>query len=57
MEQPCESVLAGWVHCHVTPTEWKSHFQTVEYVTRPGSPISTKASFVLENGDSTLKKA
>ena len=40
----------GYVRCHVTPKAWKTDFQIVEYVTRPGAPINTAASFVLEAG-------
>jgi alkaline phosphatase D len=46
----------GYVRCRVTPSEWKSDYQLVEYVTRPGAPAVTRASFVLENGRSTVNK-
>ena len=44
----------GYVSCEITPREWKSHFRTVEYVTRPGAPLNTRASFALQNGSSRL---
>lgn len=47
----------GYVMCHVSPRNWRSDYQMVEYVTRPGAPLVTRASFVLEHGDSTLKTA
>ena len=47
----------GYVRCHATPKAWKSDFQVVEYVTRPGAPISTAASYVLEAGRPGLQKA
>ncbi len=40
----------GYVSCEVTPNEWKSDYQVVEYVSKPGAPLITKASFIVENG-------
>ncbi|MBK9166401.1 MAG: alkaline phosphatase D family protein [Bryobacterales bacterium] len=40
----------GYVRCVVTPDQWRSDYRVVEYVTKPGSPIATRASFVVENG-------
>ena len=40
----------GYVACRVTPTEWRSDYRLLDYVRKPGSPIGTRASFVLENG-------
>ncbi len=40
----------GYVLCEVTNEEWKTHYRTVDYVTRRGSPVRTRASFVVENG-------
>ncbi len=40
----------GYVRCTVTPSEWRSDFQVVEYVERPGAPLVTRKSFVVENG-------
>jgi alkaline phosphatase D len=40
----------GYVRCDVTPDRWQSDYQTVEYVSRPGAPLMTRASFVLESG-------
>jgi alkaline phosphatase D len=47
----------GYVQCHVTPRQWKSDFQVVEYVTRPGAPLQTAASFVVEAGQPGAQKA
>jgi alkaline phosphatase D len=47
----------GYVRCHATPKQWKTDFQVVEYVTRPGAPISTAASYILEAGRPGLQKA
>ena len=40
----------GYVSCEVTPDEWKSDYKVVEYVTRPGAPCLTRASFRVEAG-------
>jgi alkaline phosphatase D len=47
----------GYVRCRVAPGQWQSDFQMVEYVTRPGAPIHTRASFVVESGDASVKPA
>jgi alkaline phosphatase D len=40
----------GYVRCRVTPAEWRTDYQTVAYVTRRGAPLTTRASFVVEDG-------
>ena len=40
----------GYVMCDVTPDRMDAHYRTVEYVTRKGAPIQTRASFVIEDG-------
>lgn len=40
----------GYVRCDVTAQSWRSDYRVVEYVTRPNAPISTVASFVVQNG-------
>jgi len=52
-ENPCVRFLnqeRGYIRCTVTPDEWRSDFRTVPYVTRPGAPITTRATFVVESG-------
>lgn len=39
----------GYVSCRIDAKTWRSDFRTVEYVSRPGAPLLTPASFVLEN--------
>jgi alkaline phosphatase D len=46
----------GYVSCEVTPGQWKAHYRTVPYVTRPGAPINTRASFVVESGRPNLNR-
>jgi len=40
----------GYTRCEVTPREWKCDYQVLDYVETPGSPIKTRASFVVESG-------
>ncbi|MCH6255803.1 alkaline phosphatase D family protein [Puniceicoccaceae bacterium K14] len=47
----------GYVRCEITPKTWQTDFRTLPYVSRPGAPIRTAASFVLENGRSNLLPA
>lgn len=51
------STERGYIRCEVTPTQWKSDYQAVEYVSRPGAPLITRASFIVENGQPGLQKA
>jgi alkaline phosphatase D len=47
----------GYVVCDVTPDRWRADFRTVEYVSRKGAPLETRASFVVESGQPKLNKA
>ncbi|MGH9754796.1 MAG: alkaline phosphatase D family protein [Blastocatellia bacterium] len=40
----------GYVRCDVNPNLWRTDFRIVAAVTKPSEPISTRASFVVENG-------
>jgi alkaline phosphatase D len=40
----------GYVRCTVTPQAWRSDFQVVPDVLRPGGAVKTRASFVVEAG-------
>ncbi|MBI1765028.1 MAG: alkaline phosphatase D family protein [Acidobacteria bacterium] len=40
----------GYVCCAVTPEKWQTDFRVVPFVTKPDAPVSTRASFVVENG-------
>ncbi|MDA0564518.1 alkaline phosphatase D family protein [Streptomonospora sp. S1-112] len=40
----------GYVRCRLTPREWRTDFRVVPYVSRPGAPVSTRATFVVEDG-------
>ncbi|MBX7073851.1 MAG: alkaline phosphatase D family protein [Pirellulales bacterium] len=47
----------GYVRCTITPGEWRSDYQVVPYISRPGAPVETKAAFVVEAGQPKLQKA
>jgi alkaline phosphatase D len=40
----------GYVRCTVTPEKWQADYQILPFVSKPGAPVSTLASFVIENG-------
>ena len=40
----------GYVRCRVSPDRWETEYKVVDYVSRPGSPIRTRAKFVVEDG-------
>jgi alkaline phosphatase D len=47
----------GYVRCEITRRQWRSDYQVVEYVTRPGAPLVTRASFVVEAGRAGAQRA
>ena len=47
----------GYVRCRATPKQWTTDFNVVEYVTRPGAPLTTPASFVVEAGRAGAQRA
>ncbi len=46
----------GYIRCDVTPQEWRADLRTVAVISKPGAPIKTRASFVIEAGKPGLKK-
>lgn len=46
----------GYVSCNVTPESWQADYQVVEYVSRPGAPLITRASFLVDEGQPGAKK-
>jgi len=40
----------GYVSCAVTPKAWHADYHVVDYVTRPGAPKKTRASFKVSDG-------
>lgn len=40
----------GYVSCTVTPKEWRSDYQVVEFVDKPGAGLINRGSFTVESG-------
>jgi len=40
----------GYVSCEMTPKTLRADYRVLEYVSRPGAPVRTRASFVIEDG-------
>ncbi len=45
----------GYVRARVTAEEVRADFQVVSYVSRPGAPVTTGASFVIEDREPVLR--
>lgn len=46
----------GYISCRVSPGQWRADYRMVEYISRPGAPLMTPASFVVEAGHAGLQK-
>jgi alkaline phosphatase D len=46
----------GYVRCEVSGKTMRADYRTVPYITRPGAPLNTRASFVVENGRPRLQR-
>ena len=44
------SARRGYVRCELTPDRWTSDYRMVPYVSRPGAPVETAATYVVESG-------
>jgi alkaline phosphatase D len=47
----------GYLRCTVTPERLTTDFRVLEYVKQPGSPVRTRASFVVEAGRPGIQRA
>lgn len=47
----------GYVSCSVTPDTWRADYRVVPFVTTPGAPVSTRASFATERENPGLQPA
>ena len=45
-----DGAFRGYVRCHLTRDRWQSDFRTVSTILDPNAPVSTLASFVVEDG-------
>jgi alkaline phosphatase D len=50
------SAQRGYVSCDVTPKTWRADFRCLDFVTKPGSPITTAASFLVEAGKTGMNR-
>jgi alkaline phosphatase D len=50
------STERGYVSCEVTPKTWRTDYRAVEYISRPGAPLLTRASYVVESGQPKLQQ-
>lgn len=44
----------GYVSCEATRERWTTHYRTVPFVDKPGAPLQTRKSFVVEAGRPSL---
>jgi len=51
------SARRGYVRCDVTAKQWTTDFRVAPYVSRPGAPVETRATFAIENGRPGAVKA
>jgi alkaline phosphatase D len=47
----------GYVRVNVTNERWRSDFRVLPYVTTPGAPVSTRASYVVEDQHPGVQQA
>jgi alkaline phosphatase D len=47
----------GYVSCTVTPETWRADYRVLPFVSRPGAPVSTRASFVTERANPGVQPA
>lgn len=38
----------GYLRCHVGRDEWRTDFRVVPYVSKPGAPVTSRASFIVD---------
>jgi alkaline phosphatase D len=51
-----QSSRRGYISCQVTGQELRADMRILPYVSRPGAPVSTGASFVIEDGHPGLQR-
>ncbi len=47
----------GYLLCTVDKQQWRTDYRTVDYVRKPGSPIRTAATYVVEAGTAGLRRS
>jgi len=46
----------GYVRCSIQPDRWQTDYRVLASVSKPDEPISTRASFVVENGKAGARR-
>ncbi|MFC0270386.1 alkaline phosphatase D family protein [Metabacillus herbersteinensis] len=46
----------GYVRCKLTQQKWQTDYMVVPFVSKPGAPIETRTSFIVEDGKSSLQQ-
>jgi alkaline phosphatase D len=44
----------GYLRCRVARNEWRTDFRIVPYVSKPGAPVTTRASFIVDHDSRKL---
>jgi alkaline phosphatase D len=52
-----QSSRRGYLRCHLDATAWRTDIRVLPYVSRPGAPVETAASFVIEDGHAGMQRA
>jgi alkaline phosphatase D len=52
-----QSSRRGYLRCHLDGAAWRTDLCVLPYVSRPGAPVETAASFVIEDGSPGLQRA
>ena len=47
----------GYVSCELTPRQMRAEYRAVDYVSRPGAPLRTVGTFVVEDGRCGAQRA
>jgi alkaline phosphatase D len=47
----------GYVSCQLTPQSYRADYRELAYVSKPGAPLTTAVSYVIENGKPGVQKA
>jgi alkaline phosphatase D len=51
-----QSSRRGYLRCHLDGSSWRTDMRVLPYVSRPGAPVRTAASFVIEEGRPGLQR-
>ena len=52
-----QSSRRGYLRCDLDAATWRTDIRVLPYVTRPGAPVRTAASFVIEDGHPGMHRA